>query len=382
MNAIYLDNAATTPLRREVRDAMRPFLGDTFGNASSVHRWGREARAALEDARDRFASVIGARASEIVFTRGGTEADNLGVLGRSRSARGRPVVVSPIEHKAVLATAQAAGREGNPVHLLHCDSSGRVDPTSLEAYLGDDPAVVALMWVNNEIGTIQPVAELANRCADAGTPFMTDAVQALGKVRVRVDDVPVTLASFSAHKIGGPKGVGALFVRKGTELTPLVYGGGHERGLRAGTEDVAAAVALATAAELAVADLEAFAARCRAMRDRLEDGLRRRVPELVVNGGDAERAPHISNVSVPGAANETLLLTLDMEGIAASSGSACSSGAVTPSHVLTAIGLPPEVAGPSVRFSLGRQTTEDEIDRVLEVFPPLMERLRALSIAL
>lgn len=382
MNGIYLDNAATTPLRREVRDAMRPFLGDTFGNASSVHRWGRESRAALEDARDRFASVIGARASEIVFTRGGTEADNLGVLGRSRSAPGRPVVVSPIEHKAVLATAQAAGREGNPVRLLPCNANGRVDPSSVGPHLGDGPAVVAVMWVNNEIGTVQPVAELASRCAEAGVPFMTDAVQALGKVRVRVDDVPVALASFSAHKIGGPKGVGALFVRKGTELTPLVYGGGHERGLRAGTEDVAGAVALATAAELAVADLEAFAKRTAALRDRLEEGLRRRVPELVVNGGEGERAPHISNVSVPGAANETLLLTLDMEGIAASSGSACSSGAVTPSHVLSAIGLPPEVAGPSVRFSLGRQTTEDEIDRVLEVFPPLMERLRALSVAL
>ena len=226
---------------------------------------------------------------------------------------------------------------------------------------------------------MRSVAELASRCDEAGVPFMTDAVQALGKVRVRVDEVPVTLASFSAHKIGGPKGVGALFVRMGTELTPLVYGGGHERGLRAGTEDVAGAVALATAAELAVADLEAFATRTAALRDRLEAGLRRRVPELVVNGDGAARAPHISNVSVPGAANETLLLTLDMEGIAASSGSACSSGAVTPSHVLTALGVPPEVAGPSVRFSLGRQTTDDEIDRVLERFPPLMERLRALS---
>lgn len=379
MNAIYLDNAATTPVRREVRDAMRPFLDNRFGNPSSVHRWGREARAAIEEARDRFATVIGAHASEIIFTRGGTEADNLGLLGRTRRERGRPVVVSPIEHKAILATARAANEEGNPLHLLRCDANGRVDPGSVSEALADRPAVVAVMWVNNEIGALQPVAELARLCGEAGVPFMTDAVQALGKVPVRVDEVPVALASFSAHKIGGPKGVGALFVRKGTEIAPLIHGGGHERGLRAGTEDVAGAVALATAAELAVRDLEEFAARARSMRDRLEAGLLSRVPDLVVNGAGGERAPHISNVSVPGAASETLLLTLDMEGIAASSGSACSSGAVTPSHVLTALGVPPEVAGPSVRFSLGRQTTDDEIDRVLELFPPLMERLRALS---
>lgn len=379
MNAIYLDNAATTPLRREVRDAMRPFLDDRFGNPSSVHRWGREARAAIEEARDRFASVIGAKASEIVFTRGGTEADNLGLLGRTRRARNRPVVVSPIEHKAILATARAAEEEGNPLHLLRCDANGRVDPASLREVLPEAPTVVAVMWVNNEVGAIQPVTELAALCVEAGVPFMTDAVQALGKVRVRVDEVPVSLASFSAHKIGGPKGVGALFVRKGTKIAPLIHGGGHERGMRAGTEDVAGAVALATAAELAVRDLEEFSARARAMRDRLEAGLLSRVPDLIVNGAGGERAPHISNVSVPGASSETLLLALDMEGVAASSGSACSSGAVTPSHVLTALGIPPEVAGPSVRFSLGRQTTEDEIDRVLEIFPPLMERLRVLS---
>lgn len=381
MDPIYLDYAATTPVRREVREAMRPYLDARFGNPSSVHRWGREARAALEDARDRLATVLGASASEVIFTRGGTEADNLAVLGRARKLPGRPVVCSAIEHKAVLATAEAAEEEGHPLHLLDCDGQGQVDPAQLDGVLGDEPAVVSVMWVNNEIGAVQPVAEIAERCAAAGVAFHTDAVQALGKVRVRVDEVPVALASFSAHKIGGPKGVGALFVRRGTQLAPLIHGGGHERGLRAGTEDVAGAVGMAVAAELAEAERESCAARLAGLRDRLEAGLRARIPDLVVNGAGGPRAPHICNVSVPGAPNDGLLLTLDMEGIAASSGSACSSGAVKPSHVLLALGLPEEVAAPSLRFSLGRDTSDDEIERVLRVLPPLVERLRTLAAA-
>ena len=379
MQPIYLDYAATTPMRREVREAMRPFLDDRFGNASSVHSWGRSARAALEEARARLASLIGASPAEIVFTRGGTEADNLAVLGRARAEKGAAVVCSAIEHKAVLMTARAAEAEGNPLHLLPCDPRGVVETGALDEHLPARPAVVSVMWVNNEIGTIQPVGALAERCAAAGVVFHTDAVQALGKLPIRVDETPVAMASVSAHKIGGPKGVGALFVRKGTKLVPLIFGGGHERGLRAGTEDVAGAVGLAVAAELASAEREGLSTRLRAMRDRLEAGLRQRVPDLVVNGGGAERTSHVLNVSIPGASNETLLLSLDMEGIAVSSGSACSSGAVTPSHVLTALGLPLEISAPSVRFSLGRETTEGEIDRILTVFPPLMERLRALA---
>jgi cysteine desulfurase len=379
MKPIYLDHAATTPVRREVREAMRPFFDDRFGNPSSVHRWGRDARAALEDARARLAEVLGAQPSEIVFTRGGTEADNLAILGRSRAAPSTAVVCSTIEHKAVLASGHAAEAEGNPLHLLRCDGRGRVDETALEDLLSEKPAVVSVMWVNNEIGVVQPVRRLAERCAAAGVPFHTDAVQALGKVAVRMDEVSAAMASFSAHKIGGPKGVGALYVRRGTKLMPLIHGGGHERGLRAGTEDVAGAMGLAVAAELAVAEREGAAARIGALRDRLEAGLIARVADLVVNGAGTDRAPHVCNVSVPGVSNEALLLTLDMEGIAASSGSACSSGAVTPSHVLGALGLPPEIAAPSVRFSLGSSTTEEEIDRVLSVFPPLMERLRTLA---
>lgn len=379
MNAIYLDNAATTPVRREVREAMRPYLSERFGNASSIHRWGREARVALEEAREQLAGALTVAPSEVVFTRGGTESDNLAVLGRSRLRRGQPVVCSAIEHRAVLATAQAAETEGNPLHMLTPDPSGRVDPAQLDDLLGLQPAVVSVMWVNNEIGVVQPVQELAARCAAAGVAFHTDAVQAIGKVQVDLAGVPAALASFSAHKIGGPKGVGALFVREGTELVPLIHGGGHERGLRAGTEDVAGAVGMATAVKLAVAEQAEFEKRIGALRDRLEDALRRRVPDLVVNGGGAERAPHICNVSVPGVSNEALMVTLDMEGVAASSGSACSSGAVTPSHVLLALGLTPELAAPSVRFSLGRETTEAEIDRVIAVVPPLMERLRTLA---
>lgn len=381
MDPIYLDYAATTPMRREVREAMRPYLDARFGNPSSVHRWGREARAALEDARDRLASVLRVLPAEVVFTRGGTEADNLAILGRSRLLPGKPVVCSAIEHKAVLAAAHAAEAEGNPLHILPVDDQGRVDPVALDEGLASGPAVVSVMWVNNEIGVVQPVGELAGRCAAADVVFHTDAVQALGKVALRLDEAPVALASISAHKIGGPKGVGALFVRSGTRLVPLIHGGGHERGLRAGTEDVAGAVALAVAAELAEAEREASAVRLAALRDRLEAGLRARVPDLVVNGGGSERAPHISNVSIPGTSNEGLLLTLDMEGIAASSGSACSSGAVAPSHVLLALGLPEEVAAPSVRFSLSSATTDEEIDRVLMVFPPLVERLRSLAAA-
>jgi cysteine desulfurase len=379
MDAIYLDYSATTPVRREVRDAMLPLFDERFGNPSSVHRWGREARAVLEQARARLAAVLGAAPAEVVFTRGGTEADNLAVLGRARLLPGRAVVCSPIEHKAVLASAHAAAASGSPLHLLPIGSDGVVDAGALQPLLADAPAVVSVMWVNNEVGTVQPVQRLAEECATAGVAFHTDAVQAFGKLPVRADHVPAALISVSAHKIGGPKGVGALFVRRGTKLEPLIHGGGHERGMRAGTEDVAGAVGMAVAAELAAREMEAEMARLGALRDRLESALRRAVPDLVVNGAGVERVPTILNVSVPGVAADALIPTLDLQGLAVSSGSACSSGAVTPSHVLTAMGVPAEIAGPSVRFSLGHQTTAAEIERVIAVFPPLVARLRELA---
>ncbi|HUE95187.1 MAG TPA: cysteine desulfurase family protein [Longimicrobiaceae bacterium] len=381
MEPIYLDYAATTPVRPEVREAMLPLLSENFGNPSSVHRWGRHAKLELEEARARIADLIGARPTEIVFTRGGTEADNLAVLGRSRREKGAPIACSAIEHRAVLMAARAAEEEGSPLRLLPVDAHGIVVDGSWDEILTDEPAIVSVMWANNEIGSVQPIERIAAACHAAAVTFHTDAVQAFGKLRVRVDDVPVSMLSLSAHKIGGPKGVGALFIRKGTEVQPLVYGGGHERGLRAGTEDVAGAVGFAVAAELAAREREDQVERLRGLRDRLEAGLREKVPDLVVNAAGAERLPTILNVSVPGASSEVLLVMLDLEGIAVSSGSACSSGGVSPSHVLTTMGLPPEVAGPSVRFSLGHETTQREIDQVLEAFPPLMERLRSMAAA-
>jgi cysteine desulfurase len=374
--AVYLDHAASAPLRPEAREAMLPFLEGRFGNPSSAHRFGREALAALEDARARLARVIGASPAEIVFTRAGTEADALAILGRARMEPGRPIAVSAIEHKAVLASAHAAEDEAARTIVLPVGGDGVVRLDALDAALAEGPAVVSVMWANNEVGALQPVAEIGARCRAAGVVFHSDAVQALGKVPVRVDEVEVDLVAFSAHKVGGPKGIGALYVRRGTRLRPLLFGGGQERGLRPGTEDVTGAAGFAAAAGAAEAHREAAMTRIGALRDRLEAGLRERVPGLVVNAVAAPRLPTITNLSVPGADPEALLIALDLEGIAASSGSACSSGAVEPSHVLTAMGIPPEFAGPSVRLSLGWTTTEAEIERVLEVFPRVAERVR------
>lgn len=375
---IYLDHAASTPLRREVRDAILPLMEERFGNPSSLHRWGRASRAALDEARARLAAVIGADAAEVVFTRGGTEADNLAVLGRARLARGAPVACAAVEHRAVLEAVAAAEAEGHPVRLLPVDRDGTVDLAALGEVLAERPAVVSVMWANNEVGVVQPVAEIAARCRGAGVVFHSDAVQALGKLPVRTDRVPVDLLAFSAHKLGGPRGVGALFVRRGTELAPLLHGGGQERGLRPGTEDVAGAMGLAVAAELAEREREAEAVRLSGLRDRLERTLRERVSGLRVNAAGAERLPNLLSVSVPGADGEMLLMALDLEGLAVSAGSACSSGALARSHVLTAMGLGEE-SGPAVRFSLGHETTEAEVERVIDGFPPLVERLRGTA---
>lgn len=377
---IYLDYAATSPLRPEVRDAMLPYMEGCFGNPSSLHRWGREARAALDEARARLAAVIGATPAEVVFTRGGTEADNLAVLGRAHFRPGAPVVCSAIEHKAVLATVKAAARlTGAPVHVVPVDENGVIHEEEVYAHLADTPSVVSVMWANNEVGAIQPVERLAERCREAGVVFHTDAVQAFGKVRVRVDAVPVSLLTVSAHKIGGPKGVGALFVRRGTRVHPLVFGGSQERGLCPGTEDLVGAVGLAVAAELAARDREAEMARLGALRDRLEAGLRAAIPDLVVNAASTERLPTVLSVCIPGADAGALIPALDLEGIAASGGSACSSGATEPSYVLLAMGLDEQVASPAARFSLGKETTEEDIERVLATVPAVVERLRSFA---
>ncbi|HJR67377.1 MAG TPA: cysteine desulfurase family protein [Gemmatimonadaceae bacterium] len=378
---IYLDHAATTPVRREVFEAMEPFYGPRFGNPSSTHRWGREARAALDEARERLARCLGANTDEICFTSGGTEADNLAVLGpwRARDPGRTAVISTAIEHKAVLASIHQAGREGAEERIAPVTSDGIVDVTAFTALLADDVALCSIMWVNNEIGTIQPIPELARRAKALGIVFHTDAVQAFGKIPIDVRETPVDLLTLSGHKIGAPKGSGAIFIRRGTQLESLLHGGSQDRGRRPGTENVAAAVGLARAAELALEEREREMARLGNLRDRLETALLQRVPDAVVHGRGAPRAPHILNLSVPGTDSESLLMALDLAGVACSSGSACQSGSVTPSHVLQALGVPRELASAAVRMSLGSMTTDECITRVSELFPALISKARRLA---
>lgn len=381
MNFVYLDHAATTALRPEVRSAMAPYLDERFGNPSSTHRWGRQARNALEQARERLAAAIGAGRREVVFTGGGTEADNIAILGRWRwqcqSSGGRDGVVacSAVEHKAVGAAAQRAAEEGARLIILGVDEDGRVDPGAVDEALAARPCVVSVMWANNEVGTIEPVAEIGARCRSAGVVFHTDAVQAFGKVRVHVNEQPCDLLSLSGHKVAGPKGIGALYIRDGTDVQALVHGGGQERELRPGTENVAAAVGFAVAAELAAAEQEHEAARLLALRLRLEAGLRSVAPDIVINGPASNRLPNIVNASIPGADQEMLLISLDLEGVAASGASACQSGTVQSSHVLAAMGrIRPGEA--YVRLSLGRTTSAEEIDFAVAAFGRVMEQIR------
>ena len=382
---VYFDHAATTPVREEVFAAMQPFFGPRFGNPSSVHRWGREARTALDEARERVARCLGASADEIVFTSCGTEADNMALIGvwRARRAEGgrRAVVSTPIEHKAVLAAVHEIAREGGEERLLAVDSDGRVDVASFDALVREDTAVCSVMWVNNEIGTIQDVPALAERARSRGVVFHSDAVQAFGKVDIDARRAAFDLLSISGHKIGAPKGIGALFIRRGTPMEPLLFGGSQDRGRRPGTENVAMAVGLACAAELAVAEREDECRKLESLRDRLEATVLARVPDAVINGRGAPRAPHISNIAVPGTESESMLIALDLRGIACSAGSACQSGSITPSHVLEAIGVSADVAKAAIRFSLGALTTEASIDRVAEVFPMLVEKARRLATA-
>ena len=381
---VYLDHAATTPVREEVFEAMKPFYGPRFGNPSSTHRWGREARAALDEARERVGRCLGARPDEICFTSGGTEGDNLAILGAWRALRTKgkkAVVTSPIEHKAILGAVHQAAREGAEERILGMTSDGVVDEQSFDDLVDDAVAVCSTMWVNNEIGTIQPVLRLAAKAKDRGVLFHTDAVQAFGKIPIDAQKQPFDFLTISGHKFGAPKGIGALFIRRGTALEPLMHGGTQDRGRRPGTENVAAAVGLARAAELTLSECEAHCARLRKLRERLEAGILERVPDAVIHGRGADRAPHIVNISVPGTDSESLLMALDLRGIAASGGSACQSGSVSPSHVLTALGVRPDLASAAIRMSLGSLTTDHCIDRVIEVFPALVAKARQLTAA-
>jgi cysteine desulfurase len=381
---VYLDHAATTPVRPEVLEAMMPYLTDkSFGNPSSAHRFGRAARAGIEQARRQIAEALVAEPSQVIFTSGGTEADNLGIVGAALAARDRGAamcaVVSAIEHKAVLAAAHAVCHLGGREVLLPVDRRGILDLRALDEALAGAPAIVSVMWVNNEVGTVQPVGDIAARCHEAGVIFHTDAVQAIGKVPVSVKELRCTLLTISGHKIGAPKGIGALIVRDRKAVEAIIHGGGQQFGIRPGTENVAGAVALGRAVQLATGEQPSVAERVSSLRDGLARRLKQTVSDLVINAEESERAPHLLSVAIPGADSEALLMHFDLAGVAVSSGSACSTGAVEPSHVLVAMGVSRELALGTIRFSLGRETTEADIERAVEVFPGVVEKVRKLA---
>ena len=383
----YLDNAATTPVRPEVLEAMLPYLGkDAFGNPSSAHRFGRAARAGVEEAKRAVAEALDAEPNQVVFTSGGTEADNLAIIGGALAARERGgpfrVVVSATEHKAGLAAAHAVKHLGGEEVILPVTASGHVDPATLAEALARGAAIASVMWVNNEVGTVQPVQALADRCRDAGVLFHSDAVQAFGKIPVSLRDLNCTLLTISGHKIGAPKGIGALIVRDRKAVESILHGGGQQFGIRPGTENVPGIIALGTAARLAAAEQAHLAARLRELRDELERRLLAIVPDAVINGRQGERAPHISNISIPGTDSEALLMHLDLAGVACSAGSACSTGAVEPSHVLTAMGVPRELGVAALRFSFGKDSTLEDVEAVTAVFPKVVEKVRSLSAVL
>lgn len=375
---VYLDHAATTPVKPEVRQRMAQVLADGWGNPSSLHHAGRAARAVVDTARSQVARLLGCEPREVIFTGSGTEANNLAVKGAAwaHRDRGRHIVTTVIEHPSVLYACRALERDGFEISYVPVDRDGCVDPEAVAAAVRPDTILVSVMLVNNEIGTVQPVQEIVRLVRPRGVLVHTDAVQAGGVIPLDVHQLGVDMLSLSAHKLGGPKGVGALFVRVGTQLLPLVDGGGQERRLRAGTENVPGIAGFGLAAELALRDAAARATRLERLRDALESGIQQRVPEARIHGAGARRAPHITNVGLPGIVADTLLIQLDLEGIAASSGAACSAGTPEPSHVLQAMGWSEEEAFEAIRFSLGDETTREDIDYVLDVLPRALERVR------
>jgi cysteine desulfurase len=390
MNRVYLDYNATTPVEPEVLDAMLPYFSAEFANAASIHTPGQRARAAVERAREQVAALIGTRPQEIVFTSGGTESDNHAIFGivsssltsstSSTSLTSPPhLITAAIEHEAVLNTCQALEKEGARVTYLPTDRDGLIDLDELRRAIQPETILITIMHANNELGTVQPLEEIGRIAKQADVYFHTDAVQSAGKIPIDVNAMGVDLLSLSGHKIYAPKGIGALYVRGGTRLRQLLYGGHHQRGFRPGTENVAGIVGLGKAAEIARRSLAEDAQRVSALRDKLQQGLLHSVPQSRVNGGAAPRTPNTTNLVFPGVEGEALLISLDLKGLACSTGAACSSGAVEPSHVLTAIGLPPEDARASLRFSLGRHTTSADIDFALNVVPAAVAQLRELS---
>jgi len=381
VNRIYLDHAATTPAHPEVIEAMLPYFADVFGNPSSIYSCGQEAKGAVEEARDKVANLIGARGEEIVFTSGGTEADNFAVKGvafASKSKRNH-IITSRIEHHAVIETCQFLGKRGFKVTYLPVDGHGLVDPDGVKRAITDKTILISVMHANNEMGTIEPIAKIARIAREAGVYSHTDAVQTAGHIPVNVKELGVDLLSMSAHKLYGPKGVGALYVRKGTRLTPFMHGGEQEKRRRASTENVPGIVGFGKAAELARQEIGQEARHLTRLRDQLIAGLLERIDHSHLNGHPTMRLPNNVNVSIDYVEGESMVLNLDLEGICASTGSACSSSSLEPSYVLLAMGLSHEQAHGSLRFSLGRWTTEEEMKHVLDVLPRIVTRLRAMS---
>lgn len=383
MGMRYLDYAATTPVLDEVVEAMLPFLRNEWGNPSSVYAAGREAKKGLEEAREIVADAIGAHPSEIIFTGGGTEADNLALKGTAfghKPSQGDHIITTAVEHHAVLHSADWLRSQGFRVTVLPVDGEGIFDLEALETALDKQTILVSVMLANNEVGTIEPLADVVRIVRERSRARIhTDAVQGLGKIPVSVEQLGVDLAAFAAHKIGGPKGVGVLYIKRGTPIETLLHGGGQERDLRSGTQNVAGIVGMGAAVRIATKEVEQEAERLGRMRHRLESEITQRIERVRVNGARAPRVPGTLNVCIEGVEGESLLLMLDSKGIAASSGSACTSGSLDPSHVLTAMGIPRDLALGSLRVSLGRASTEDDVDYLLDVLPPIVERLRAIS---
>ncbi len=381
MRRVYLDSNATTPLRPEVVAAMMPVFTEHFGNASSIHWFGQHAKSLIDDARQHVAKLINAETAEIVFLSGGTEADNLAIRGiaESQKSAGRHIITSQIEHHAVLHTCKDLEKQGYEITWLPVSHDGLVNPEDVRKAIRKDTILISIMHANNEIGTIQPIDEIGKIAAEADVYFHSDGVQSTGKIPVNVKSLGVDLYAISAHKIHGPKGVGALFVKKGTALKPTMTGGGHERNRRSGTENVAGIVGFGEAARVAREELMHEMPRVRQLRDRLEAGLQSHIELIHVNGGNAPRLPNTSNIMVDYAEGEGLVISLDLKGVAVSTGSACSSGSLEPSHVLTAIGKTPDEAHGSLRFSLSTMTALEDIDYVVEVLPGIVHRLRELS---
>ncbi len=374
---IYFDHNATTPVDPEVLEVMLPYLKDVFGNPSSIHQYGQTARRGLDRAREQVADLIGGTPEEIVFTSGGTEADNLAVFGSLGGDSPRGIVTSAIEHQAVLVPAKAIAARGGGATFVGVSNDGVVDPEEIAAAMTDDVGLVSVMQGNNDVGTLQPVREIAALARERGIPCHTDAVQAVGKVPVDVEALRVDLLSLSSHKLHGPKGVGALYIRRSTRIAPLLLGGHHETRRRAGTENLPAIVGFGKACELARARLDGDGSTIRALRDRLEAGLTARVADAVVNGGATSRLPGTSSIAFPGVEGDALLMALDLNGVAVSTGSACTSESNAPSHVLEAMGLPDVLARGAIRFSLGRDNTEAEVDHVIDVVASLVARLKS-----